>query len=484
MKIHSWMGKFRVYILIFMVRSNRVSLLGYACGLGLTMCFCSSGLNTFVVARIIWRWTSDTAAVVNRRHNVELPVASYWRSWSLRGVDLVWASNAIWNETKSFTNWLVETVPPGISSGKYSSNPGLRYRGRCWISIIRTLFRKDGENIGFVMAQTYIDTWKGKGKSVNNDPYQQTGNHCPWKKLTFPNHDGGLSIKNKFTFAGNTFPCSANINLRQLSTVKFFIVHPSIFAKNPIPWPYRIRSCWNIWSMTKIRLSIIYDTSVWWGQYRLGRIINIWYPSRLSRPGHGKSVRVSSWSLSVVADRSKCLTLTFIRRFKERSTSKLWKCAIRRICTLVSFFFTSISFLEMVFHLDRINVNAAISSGVSSSRSNRLQTEEKTSRLTGPNLMGPGPRIVSRSCCRCSSDFALRRNILWDVNTTTDNTNGVPWQRLYTLVLGLGICTGFATLQIRKRTSTVNQCDPACLLHKGSIFQQRGRRRRHVPRCG
>ena len=198
------------------------------------------------------------------------------------------------------------------------------------------------------------------------------------EERTLPNHGGGFTIRNRLTLAGNTRPCKAIINLRQYSVEKFRIVQLSMLAIKAIPFCSVIRSCCVMWSITKIRLSMISDTDVSWGTYRLGRIMNTLDPARVSRPGQGKIVLVASWSWRVAALRLRRRSLTLHMSFSELSTSKLQKCTIRRVWALVNFLRIS-SFSGMVSSWDWIVAKINLSFGARFNVDARFRKDETVS---------------------------------------------------------------------------------------------------------
>ena len=148
-----------------------------------------------------------------------------------------------------------------------------------------------------------------------------------------------------------------------------------------------------------MRLSIMSDTGVLCGTYRLGRIMNTLDPSRVSRPGQGKMVFVASWSLRVAALRLKCRSLTLHMSFKERSTLKLQKCAIRRVCALVNFLRIS-SFSDIVSSWDWIVAKISLSFVESFTFKERFRKDENVSCVTGPKCI-TRPLSISFSMFRC-----------------------------------------------------------------------------------
>ena len=143
------------------------------------------------------------------------------------------------------------------------------------------------------------------------------------------------------------------------------------------------------------------DTGVLCGTYRLGRIMNTLDPSRVSRPGQGKMVLVASWSLRVAALRLKCRSLTLHMSFKERSTLKLQKCAIRRVCALVIFLRIS-SFSDIVSSWDWIVAKISLSLGTRFNLEARFLKDEKVSCVTGPKRISSGLSCFSLRC-RCGA---------------------------------------------------------------------------------
>ena len=205
-------------------------------------------------------------------------------------------------------------------------------------------------------------------------------------------------------------PWRVIINLRQYSVEKFRSFQLSMIATNATPLCSMIKSCCVMRSITKMRLSIMSETGVWFGTYLLGRITNTLNPSRVSRPGQGKIVWVASCSLRAAALSSKCLLLTLQMSFKERSTSKLQKWAIRSIWTLVNFLRIA-SFPGIFPNLDWIKVRADLSFDERFIFDDRVLKDEKHSCVTGPKRIGSGPTCFSTSRCSWASDLDWSGNM-------------------------------------------------------------------------